>query len=214
MKKEKKKKKKSEIDNFVLSKNDRDIRRYIVPFFGFPLLLSISVFLWISVLRYPDNVIHWVIASGWFLFVIALMICFYTHKTIDEMQYHIGEHTVTNTIPSKKDLKLNLFDPLYITRISVDFYYGKGAKITREYYLFSSRSFSIDDYKGDDGLIPLEHFHKLGIIILPENERVDKWLHSGLKINDIPVFPRSVIFNTENQFGNGIDSSVGLMLDG
>ena len=35
-----------------------------------------------------------------------------------------------------------------------------------------------------------------------------------LKINDIPEFPRSVEYNTENQFGNGIDSSHGLMLDG
>lgn len=210
----KKKNKKNEIDNFVLPNNARDSRKYIVPFFGFPMLLLLSLFLWISVFRYPDNVIHWVIASGWFLFVIALTVYFYTHRTIDEMQYHIGEHTVTNTISSKIDLKLNLFDPLHISHISITFYYGKGASETKEYYLFGARPFSNDDYKGDNTLSTLEHFHKKGIIIFPKKKKVDEWLRSELKINDIPEFPRSVIFNTENQFGNGIDSDIGLTTDG
>lgn len=210
----KKKNKKYETDNFVFSKDHRDLVRYIVPFFCIPFLLAISVYFWIDVFRHPADEYRRYFAAAFFLMDIALTINFYRHKTINEMQFNIKDHCITNTIPHKKDIKLNLFDPLYISHVSVDFYYGKGAKITKAYYLFSSRPFSINDYKGDDGLVPLEHFHKLGIIISPKNERVDEWLCTELKINDIPEFPRSVEYNTENQFGNGIDSSPGLMLDG
>ncbi len=206
-------KKKTDFNSYVLTKEEHIIRRYIVPFFGFPMLLLFSLYLWIFAFKHPENVGHWGFASGWFLFVIALMVYFYTHRTIDEMQYHIGEHSISNTTPLKKDLKLNLFDQLYITLVSVEFAYGK-ATIMRKFYLFSPQPFSNDDFKGSGGLITLEHFHKLGIIIFPTNERVDKWLNTELKINDIPEFPHSVIYNTENQFGNGIDSSVGLMTDG
>ena len=107
----------------------------------------------------------------------------------------------------------NLFDPLYISHISIQIARGRSS-ITQEFFLFASRCFSNDDYKGDDTLTTLEHFHKKGIIIFPKKKRVDEWLRSELKINDIPEFPRSVLYNTENQFGNGIDSDIGLMTDG
>ncbi len=206
-------KKKNIIDNYVFLKYDRDISKYFVPYFCIPLLLVYLLFFWILLFRYPDNEVHLFFASILSLLNIALIVYFYKHRTINEMQFHIGEHTITNTTPKKKDLKLNLFDPLYISHIFIKIARGRSF-ITQEFYLFASRPFSNDDYKGDDTVTTLEYLHKRGIIIFPKNEKVDEWLGSELKINDIPEFPRSVIFNTENQFGNGIDSSVGLMTDG
>ena len=105
-------KKKNIVDNYVFSKYDRDINKYFVPFFCIPLLLVYLLFFWILLFRYPDNEVHLFFATVLSLLIIALIINFYRHRTIDEMQYHIGEHIITNTIPQKKDLKLNCTSPL------------------------------------------------------------------------------------------------------
>lgn len=197
--------KQTDIKGYLLTDGERVVRRYFVPI-GIPLLLLFSFLLWREAFKNSDSILHWVLAVVWFLFVSFLIVSSYSCHIIDSMQFYIEQNSIANISKSKTDVRLDLSENLFVTTLSIEFGYGK-ATLMRTFYLFSARSFSIDDIKGN-GLNTLKHINRNGIVIIPQKNEIDQWIHSELKIRNIPKFPANIKINQPNQLGYGI------MLDG
>lgn len=192
----------STLSGYVLSDDEILAIRCFTPislvgFSGYTIILLIVAF------REKNDIVCWLFASGFLLFL--LVCCYDTFRYLKFyfMQFCICEHKISNSVRSHREVSLKLFDQLFFTTAAVEFSFGRVGR-TKTFYLFSERKVQIEDIDGS-GVKVLKNLYHNGIVIIPKTEATDLWINSELKIEAVPNYPNFINLNqsTEIQLWDG-----------
>ena len=168
-----------------LCHDERLLRRYAAPV-GLVIMTSFGLILFKEALRCKISITHWLLALGWLISVIWLMVLYRRIRVADKLEFSLEQGRILNSWPRNNEIELSLYESYFYTVLTCEFGYGKATK-EKSFYLFSKSPICQNAIKGQ-GLFILENLNKANIIIIPKNDETQTWLNATLKIN-IPTFP-------------------------